>query len=856
VAQAARRPARRVFDAATATFSYRDANSGQRGDERLHETILPEPDDPAGDSLDAAHRQEILLRLAAHLAGNGEQTLLFVRHATCRATGRTCWPRRFSAPADAILDEIRVYEDSLSRDLLVETLRQGVAFHNSDLAWDLRQLIERHFNSGAIRVLVSTSTLAQAVNLTGRNVLHVPDIVETDRWTGRHAFVALTRSRFRNQGGRGARLRSGQDFGRSILVARHSQEAQRLLKNYIEGDLESLEPQIGLDRLDHFVLDLVASRVARSHADLLDFFHQTFTGRTLWRADSAPLAQRLDSAIDELAGRHLLTRDTQQDLLSVSGLGEVAAATGLQTRTVLALADYLRQDPLDPGEEPLEALLALAATADAHELPGGPSGSWRENPQTWVEPIRERLTSARRPSPPGLQSFLDPPGGFTREMLQDFKRALLLDAWIGPAETREIEEEFQMYSGAIANLATHFAWLAQGATALARALALPAGFADALELLARRLTLGCSPAGAVFHAVRVPGLSRAYLQNLLREGYADLTAVADFTPEQLARCMPPSIARDLIGEARRLLTLPPPDTLRNSRQEGTTHPIFPLSASTPPLPKASFSELPSVTRPEATSPVPSHRVVSPPTSHPTGSAPTLHLPVLEIDLRGTGHALLGGRELALPPLSFRLLAALALAPQTGVDYETLEQTLWPDTQVERQQIHSHRRVIERACARALPAQAMPRLIQTRRGVGLEVSLKPDRIRVIHEPESSPLPSKIREPLAKFCQSAPKRKHLPGIAHLPIGAVARFEPLGFPPCFPVRPPLDSRFRGMTNKSVSWLECAKTHQKPPTDSFKEPKLRASPEGRQKRERSRFFPSSILFILRCEKDFSWEL
>ncbi|HPS02149.1 MAG TPA: DEAD/DEAH box helicase, partial [Candidatus Sumerlaeota bacterium] len=350
-----------VFDAATATFSYRDANSGQRGDERLHETVLPASDDPAGDSLDAAHRQEILLRLAAHLAGNGEQTLLFVpTRYMSRNWAHLLASRVQLPPADAILDEIRAYEDSLSRDLLVETLRQGVAFHNADLAWDLRQLIERHFNSGAIRVLVSTSTLAQGVNLTGRNVLHVPDIVETDRWTGRHAFVALTRSRFRNQGGRGARLRSGQDFGRSILVARHSQEAQRLLKNYIEGDLEALEPQIALDRLDHFVLDLVASRVARSHADLLDFFHQTFTGRTLWRTDSAPLAQRLDTAIEELTGRHLLTRDAQLDLLSVSGLGEVAAATGLQTRTVLALADYLRQEPLDPGEEPLEALLALA----------------------------------------------------------------------------------------------------------------------------------------------------------------------------------------------------------------------------------------------------------------------------------------------------------------------------------------------------------------------------------------------------------------------------------------------------------------------------------------------------------------
>ncbi|HNY27259.1 MAG TPA: hypothetical protein PKH31_07755, partial [Candidatus Sumerlaeota bacterium] len=398
------------------------------------------------------------------------------------------------------------------------------------------------------------------------------------------------------------------------------------------------------------------------------------------------------------------------------------------------------QEPLDPGEEPLEALLALAATADARELPGSPSVAWRENPQTWVEPVRERLDSARRPLPPALQSLLDPPGGFTRESLLDFKRALLLDAWIGPAETREIEEEFQMYSGTIANLATHFAWLAQGATALARALALPADLADALDLLARRLTLGCSPAGATFHAVRVPGLSRAYLQRLLREGYPDLASVADSTPERLAGCMPPSIARDLIEEARRLSQPLPSGPRPRRKVEMENQP--PSAVSQPPVVKSPISdeplpiplkipplpEIPPISVPEEP-PAPPLRVVPPRESRKIGNGPVPDPLVLEIDLRGTGHALLGGRELELPRLSFRLLAALALTSETGVDYETLEQTLWPDTQVERQQIYSHRRVIERACARAFPGHKIPRFIQTRRGIGLELSLEPNLIRV-------------------------------------------------------------------------------------------------------------------------------
>ena len=52
-----------------------------------------------------------------------------------------------------------------------------MAWHNAELSWDMRRLIEEHYNSGHIRVLFSTSTLGQGVNLSGRNVLNVGEMV-------------------------------------------------------------------------------------------------------------------------------------------------------------------------------------------------------------------------------------------------------------------------------------------------------------------------------------------------------------------------------------------------------------------------------------------------------------------------------------------------------------------------------------------------------------------------------------------------------------------------------------------------------------------------------------------------------
>jgi len=60
------------------------------------------------------------------------------------------------------VEELRQQEETHARELLLEVIGSGIAFHNSDLSPEEREIVERHFRGGTIRALFSTSTLAWA----------------------------------------------------------------------------------------------------------------------------------------------------------------------------------------------------------------------------------------------------------------------------------------------------------------------------------------------------------------------------------------------------------------------------------------------------------------------------------------------------------------------------------------------------------------------------------------------------------------------------------------------------------------------------------------------------------------------
>lgn len=698
-----------AYDIATHTFHYRLCNGGQPG----QETIGPPPEvdryfEPGEEEMADFGRRavfDLVERLACDM---GEQVLVFV---PTRYVSRN-WAHLLAArlglpPCAELADELADFEDSRARKWLGDMARHAVAFHNADLPWDLRELIERHFHSGAIRVLVSTSTLGQGVNLAARNVIHVPVMISTDPSTGNQAPKALSRGRFRNQGGRGARTAQSAAFGRSILVARNRQEADRLIAYYVEDDLEPLQGCLRLDNLQPHVLDLVASRVARDEATIRAMLTQTFSARMRWIAGDTQPDRAIQRAIDDLVESHFLERpDPGKPLLAATGLGEVAATTGLACQTVERIVQYLSSQPTDPSSDPLEALIVFAATTDGRDFHAGPLPHKGAGAQELVATVRARLLESRPPPTtpgssdrPPLPTHHSPKGGFSRQALYDLRKACILDEWIGPGETREIEERHGIFSGAAANLAAHFAWIAQGASALARAMALGPEIEKQLAALADRLVIGATAQAAPLARLRVRGLSRGYIQALVREGYTTPQAIATADLEDLERLMPRAVAH----------------ALKTSRKP-----------ERPEIPSAQEAEICRLSAENKPPDPPGEATAA--DNCPLTTAGSSN-PILEVDLRGPGAARYLGRQLSLSPLPFRLLATLAASPGVGIAYQDLERAMWHDTVVERQQVHAHRRALVAALAEIDPDQARG-LIEIRPGRGVVLRLTPTQVRLV------------------------------------------------------------------------------------------------------------------------------
>jgi replicative superfamily II helicase len=118
----------------------------------------------------------------------------------------------------AILD-LQDAEPTESIEALFQVLEHGVAFHHADLTPEERSIVERHFRSGEIKVLISTTTLAMGVNLPTHNV-----IIELEKWTTylrdrRPRVTRMPRSEFENMGGRAGGYQLEEESGRAITIA-------------------------------------------------------------------------------------------------------------------------------------------------------------------------------------------------------------------------------------------------------------------------------------------------------------------------------------------------------------------------------------------------------------------------------------------------------------------------------------------------------------------------------------------------------------------------------------------------------------------------------------------------------------
>lgn len=779
-----------IFNLADNHFYYRCFNSGKEGRERLfigtqyNVSHLPESNE--------AFAREPILGLAQYLAEQrGEQVLIF---APTRAMTRD-WAYQLShrvrLPAvEAALQALGVFEDCHSKDLLAACFQAGIAFHNADLSWDLRQLVEDHYDSGAIRILVSTSTLGQGVNLTGRNVINCLQMVDTDPWTGSHTFVPLTRQRFRNQGGRSARYQREERFGRSILIGHNTAEVERLMRDYVAAELEPIAPPMSQKKLDRYLLDLVASKVALTRQTLLEFFQHTYTGCSVWSSDteqpawairidassgrsaekrtrvdkSENLRRWIDKAVERCVERNLLIQSGIQEETSIedeeletTGLGTITATTGLNPITVMRFHRWLQSNPR-PEVSHLAILVVAAFTPDAYDFAiplsyrerssanyitqvrtllgysdpaqedsagtndvSGTGQSDSDDSQTGSDTTGEPVTS----SDDYIRGLVEKKGGYRDEDLEALKKALILHTWIQKTDTMTIENSYHLFSGTIANLASHFQWLLQSLASMIASLGLSPSLRQRVASLAERLVYGVEEDGLALAKLRVEGLSRAYIQLLLREGYTTPQSIAEAQVADLEKWIPRHVAELLVQEAQ---------TFTQREQRKDTGMAESIVQTRPVRAKRETRARPEPVQVQRKPARAGSRKTAAPKGRPAKPGKdTQHKQktvTLEIDCNAPGTIIFCGQTVQLTRLPYKLLLLLASRPMVGIRYEDLDDRLWEDAKVERQQISAHKSAVIKAFSSIIGKRQASPLIKTHSGFGLSLQINAQDIRII------------------------------------------------------------------------------------------------------------------------------
>ncbi len=626
---------------------------------------LGEAEEPAADAESESVWDLVTQNLLAFVE-RGESCLVFVKARRESRLGAERLAERLDRPAAAeAIEALRGLEPTHSRECLLNTLNSGVAFHNADLAPEERHVVEEAFRRGEVKALVSTSTLAQGLNLPARNVF-----LSTDKWRYDPRFgmpwkTPILRSEYENMSGRAGRYGAGHDFGRAILIAPTAFDCEALWRRYVEGARERIEPRLTREPLGDHVLRAIAARACQTEPELQRFFHRTLTGCWIWRETLSPAESeaRVRDALDQAIEAGMAARGAHHRL-EVTPVGQAVAAKGIAMETAGELQHWLRATGGGPWPD-VDLLLAAALTPCGRMLHAALSA--REYAHAEYLAWLKRLTAdepldADTPLNRLRQTVTQP---FFEEV-RAVKVALLLLEWMDHASMYALEERFAVFGGQVLAAADQLGWLLDAAAALAEASGADETLVRRIATLAERVQHGLREEALPLARLNLPGLTRNAIAALAADGLTDPGAIAQCGAAALTRHVPTETARELQRWAEQ--HQPPPEA-----PPASTEPVLVVSDARP------------------------------------------------------GEIRLDGVVIPVQEKQYRLIRALAERPGECVSHETLYEAIWGETIVEPNQRHFQKGQLTKRIAKARPERK--NLIRAIPKRGLLLDLAPAQVRL-------------------------------------------------------------------------------------------------------------------------------
>lgn len=661
---------------------------------------------------------ETSLALAISLARRGQPTMFFVN---TRENVRRMGPLLARLLGDGVDNEtvdaksMSAIADVVRREpchdhaLVLECLKQGVGLHHADLSPAMREALERVLlceRQAGVRLWVTTSTLAQGMQMRVRNVIHWPQRSERDH-AGQWQAGYLPWAQWRQQGGRAGRMGTGQVDGRSLLIACGVRQARELLGRYPSRQIEQPPPLATTydcdDQLPRNLLAWLVGDVMRSTGNF-----ESLVRRLLARqAEDCPSKLSLEQTLSQLADADLI--QPVPGGWRLSSQGQLAASWGLDHREWQALTPLLAWRPGEKIASDALAVVILAQTLPDQrwtniQLRSRPAVAARV--VAWLGSEAEERCRAL----PGGNSWWQQLWGVERECLDRWELAWRQAYWITVRDPMALESKVWVTSGTLQRQGEALAWWAQCLAARLRWEGAECAIINYWQRLADRLESGVGEVAA-----GMAGFAGAYLprEALWRLGEAGLES-AEHVLEVEEAYLTQLLQGDLAGSRQ----------LRKLASRAIRHSQGCQSTSSLPViaPVKSSEEIPAARS------VDSGGEKDVAGDQPASGALIGLAPVLEIDLGSPGVVRSGEKEIVVAPLSFDLLKTLACSPGKVMRRRALYDQLWPGGGPEDQQLDAHRRRLIRSLRPLIGSEAV-KVAQVVRGVGFRCNLPDSAIRV-------------------------------------------------------------------------------------------------------------------------------
>ncbi|OTA96957.1 hypothetical protein M434DRAFT_66575 [Hypoxylon sp. CO27-5] len=199
---------------------------------------------------------------------------------------------------------------------LAETVMSGVAFHHAGLTTEERDLIANAYDSGVLKVLTATCSLAAGINLPARRViLH----------NARMGRDLIGPSMLRQMRGRAGR-KGKDEIGETYLCCR--KDDLLAVVELMHAELPQISSGLTTDRhrIQRALLEIIAIRLANSRDSVDDYIQKTMLNLSM---DSDVIRTHVDSSLQDLTEMGFIHCD-DSGLYTATQLGKAVVASSLE----------------------------------------------------------------------------------------------------------------------------------------------------------------------------------------------------------------------------------------------------------------------------------------------------------------------------------------------------------------------------------------------------------------------------------------------------------------------------------------------------------------------------------------------